>query len=89
MSLAPWLSKNSKPRKGHLTVSVDGSHLTASCDCKTKPAHQRAPTLSRRAATLWPPSFSAPLKALSSRGKQALTITVAALSRQEQYAWTG
>lgn len=37
---------------------------------------------------LWPPSFSA-LGALSSRGKQALTIIVAALSRQEQYAWTG
>lgn len=88
MSLVPWLSKNSKPRKGHLTVSVDGSHLTASCDCKTRSAHRRAPTASRRAAMLWPPSFSA-LGALSSRGKQALTIIVAALSRQEQYAWTG
>jgi len=88
MSLVPWLSKNSKPRKGHLTVSVDGSHLTASCDCKTRSAHRRAPTASRRAATLWLPSFSA-LGALSSRERQALTIIVAALSRQEQYVWTG
>jgi len=88
MSLVPWLSKNSKPRKGHLTVSVDGSHLTASCDCKTRSAHRRAPTASRRAAMLWLPSFSA-LGTLSSRERQALTIIVAALSRQEQYAWTG
>ena len=37
---------------------------------------------------LWLPSFSA-LGTLSSRERQALTIIVAALGRQEQYAWTG
>jgi hypothetical protein len=42
MSSVPWLSKNFKPKKGHLTASVDGSHLTASCDCKIKPAHRQA-----------------------------------------------